>query len=128
MNAILDTHVVLWFVAGDRRLSGKWRRLIESAERELYLSAVSAVEISIKVSRDKLRLSLPPREFIQQVIDQLRLLPLPLTIPHAWQVAELPSLHKDPFDRMLIAQSIVEDIPILSRDAVLREYPASVIW
>jgi PIN domain nuclease of toxin-antitoxin system len=128
VKALLDTHVLLWFAAGDRRLSVKWRRLLEGGKHELYVSAVSGVEISTKFLRGKLRLESGATEFIALLINDLRLLPLSLTLQHALQVAELPLIHHDPFDRMLVAQALVEGIPILSRDAVLRGYSAPVIW
>jgi PIN domain nuclease of toxin-antitoxin system len=128
MNALLDTHVLLWFLAGDRRLSAAARKIFESTDNALLFSTVSAIEISLKFARGKLKLPQPPSDLIPRVISELGLLPLPIQIKHALQLSFLPQHHSDPFDRLLVAQAKYEDLPILTSDKLIRRYDVQIIW
>lgn len=128
MRLLLDTHAFLWFILADARLSSKARTLIEDGTNEILLSAASHWEIAVKVCVGKLILAEPfsvliPREIRQ---NNLRLLPIELT--HTAMVCTLPLHHRDPFDRLLIAQAVVEQVPLLSADSTLDAYPITRLW
>jgi PIN domain nuclease of toxin-antitoxin system len=128
MNALLDTHVLLWFLAGDKRLSPVVRKLFESQNNELHFSAVSAIEISLKYARRKLKLPEKPQELIPKVIAQLGLKPIFITVQNSLQLANLPLHHADPFDRLLIIQAKQEELPIITGDKQFRRYDVQIIW
>ena len=117
MRVLLDTHLVLWALAAPERLPGAAHRLIERAD--VYVSAASIWEISIKTSLGKL--SADPREVLA-ALDPAGFLPLPIAAEHAARVADLPPVHRDPFDRLLVAQARVEPMRLLTTDAVLAGY------
>jgi PIN domain nuclease of toxin-antitoxin system len=127
MKILVDTQCWLWMAASPERLSADARALVETTEHELFLSAASAWEIAIKHALGKLRLPEPPASYVPTRIDALRMLRLPIEHGHALRVATLPAHHRDPFDRMLIAQAQEEDLPILTADPVFREYDITVI-
>src|SRR5688572_11728170 len=114
MKILLDTQCWLWMAASPDRFSASARSLIETTENELYLSAASAWEIAIKYSLGKLRLPEPPARYVPSRLELLRTSALPVEHSHALHVAALPPHHRDPFDRLLIAQAQVEDLPILT--------------
>lgn len=116
MRLLLDTHVAIWWLDGDRRLSSATRAAIESAT-EVYLSVVSLWEIMIKQDRGRLDL---PAGFTDALRDDF--VDLPLTLDHVLEGRALPLLHRDPFDRMLVAQAVVEGMTIVSADRALAEY------
>jgi PIN domain nuclease of toxin-antitoxin system len=128
MRVLLDTHAFLWLVTDDPQLSRRAKRVFLDGRNEILLSAVSAFEIAVKYSLGKLKLSKPPAPFIAERIQANALSPLPITIPQAVAVAELPAHYSDPFDRLLVAQALVEDIPLLSRDRRLSQYGVRRIW
>ncbi len=121
MKLLLDTPVFIWWDAG-RRFAPEARRAIESAD-EVYVSSVSAWEIAIKVALGRLRTTRQLREAVPEAGFQ----ELPIRFEHAERVRELPAHHRDPFDRMLIAQALEEDLVVLTRDAVFRRYPVRVL-
>ncbi len=127
MNLLLDTHVFLWFVAGDQRLSANARQALEAADAELFLSAASIWEMAIKSSLGRLTLPLPLDEYIaEKLIQGVRVLPVDWT--HAAAVEKMPFHHRDPFDRLLIAQATAENLPLVSADPELRAYKVKLIW
>ena len=128
MNALLDTHVLLWFLAGDKRLSSTARKLFESRSNELYFSAASAIEISLKYARVKLKLPEKPEELIPRVLAQLGLRPMFITVQNSLALASLPLHHADPFDRLLIIQAEQEALPIVTRDKIFGRYGVQIIW
>jgi PIN domain nuclease of toxin-antitoxin system len=128
MTALLDTHVILWFLAGDMRLSQNARDLIESANRTLYLSSIVAAEISMKHGRGKLKLPEPPKVFLPKILVDLRLSSLEFSISHGSRIGELPDHHRDPFDRILVTQALYEKIPIVTADNVMPRYGVQIIW
>jgi PIN domain nuclease of toxin-antitoxin system len=128
MNLLLDTHTFLWFIADSDRLSQKARALIEDESNRVYLSAASLWEIAIKVSLGKLNLSEPFETFIPEQLDVNSVELLGISVSHASRVASLPFHHRDPFDRLLAAQALTEDIPIISGDEVLDAYGVTRVW
>jgi len=128
MKILLDTHAFLWLVMDDPMLSDTAKKLFLDAENEILLSAVTGFEISVKFSIGKLELSEPPDKFIQNRVVKNDLNVLPITLPHTLKLADLPFHHRDPFDRLLVAQAIIENVPILTRDPLFSEYDCQVIW
>ena len=128
MRALLDTHAFLWWNADDPRLSQTVRDVIADGHNELYLSVASAWEIAIKAARGSLILPEPPEVYVPSRLQLHRILPLPIQLRHALHVFELPPIHRDPFDRLLIAQSQLEDLPIMTTDPEIVRYDVSVIW
>jgi PIN domain nuclease of toxin-antitoxin system len=115
-------------VADPDRLSRAARALVTANDHELFLSAASTWEISIKYSLGKLMLPAPPAEFVPTRMRATRMLPLAVTHAHAARVAELPPHHGDPFDRLLIAQAQAESLTLLTADAQLRPYDIAISW
>jgi|YNPBryunderm2012_1023409.scaffolds.fasta_scaffold01898_6 PIN domain nuclease of toxin-antitoxin system len=128
MRLLLDTHSFLWFISGDERLSSTARTLIEDVHNDVFLSVASLWEMAIKISLGRLRLAQPFEAFISQQISLNRIGLLGITISHTAQVAILPFHHHDPFDRLLIAQSIVEQMPMVSRDPEFDTYGITRLW
>src|SRR5687767_11802843 len=110
MKVLLDTQCWLWMAASPERLSASARSLVERYDLELYLSAASAWEIAIKHALGKLRLPEDPVRYVPKRIASMHILPLPIDHDHALRVATLPPHHRDPFDRLLIAQAQIEDL------------------
>ena len=128
MRALLDTHAFLWWNADDPRLSQTSRDVIADGHNELYLSVASAWEIAIKAARGSLILPEPPEVYVPSRLQLHRILPLPIQLRHALHVFDLPPIHRDPFDRLLIAQSQLDDLPIMTTDPEIVRYDVSVIW
>ncbi len=126
MRQLLDTHTFLWFVMGSQKISGELRLQIENNDN--FLSIVSIWEIAIKYGIGKLNLGLPFNDFIDQQIIPNGIQILNIQLEHLKVFADLPLHHRDPFDRLLIAQAIVEDIPIISVDSLFSLYPVQTIW
>ena len=130
MRRLLDTHAFLWFVLNDHRLSHRALGLMADADNELLLSPAAYWEIAIKISIGKY--ALPEGEsfgtFMNEQIAGNDLLVLPIAVSHASVVSALPFHHRDPFDRLLVAQAIVEGLPILSNDEILDEYAVTRLW
>jgi len=127
VRILLDTHAWLWTVSAPERLSSHARGLVEGREHELYLSAASAWEIAIKYSQGKLRLPDPPLKFVPSRLQQLGVVSLPIDHVHALHVSTLPEHHRDPFDRLLVAQAQLEHLSILTSDAVFAAYDVRTI-
>ena len=119
MRLLVDTHVFLWWFADDRRLSAAERGAIRDAANEVYLSAASVWEIAIKKALGRLRVPEP----VSAAALPLGFEPLLITFEHAEATAQLPPLHCDPFDRMLVAQATVESLTLVTRDPSIRSYP-----
>jgi PIN domain nuclease of toxin-antitoxin system len=128
MGLLLDTHTLLWYAFGDSRLSGKARALIDDSANEKFLSIASPWEVGIKVSSGKLTVAKPVDVFFADQIRLLSLHLLPITLAHVARAATLPFHHRDPFDRMLIAQSLTEGIPLVSADPALDAYGVTRLW
>lgn len=121
---LVDSHVLLWHVLDDSRLGPAPTAAIEADDAEVSVSVASLWEIAIKSALGKLRApdDLPER------VEQLGFELLPVTPEHAWRVRSLPLHHRDPFDRLLIAQAQLERLPILTADPAFGEYDVSVVW
>ena len=124
---LLDTHTVIWFINGDAALSGKARKIIETGSAGNFVSIASLWEIAIKVSLGKLELTAPFSE-IKIQLDQNGFQLLPITWEDTLLIAALPFHHRDPFDRILIAQSISNKLDIITRDEQFKAYDVSVMW
>lgn len=128
MAVLLDTHTVLWYAFGSPNLSSFARKLIDDPAEEKYLSIASPWEVGIKVSSGKLAVAQPVDVFFADQIRRLSLRLLPVSLAHVACVATLPFHHRDPFDRMLAAQSMTENIAIISADAILDAYGVTSLW
>lgn len=128
MKLLLDTHAFLWMSLDDPQLSETARQHLADTENKLYLSPASYWEIAIKISISKYKLAEPLVEFIRREIDANDLNVLPVTVEHAGEVSSLPFHHKDPFDRMLVAQATIESMSLVSRDSIFGRYGVARIW
>ena len=128
MRVLLDTHSFLWFLAGDSRLSPHARQIMTDFENDLVLSVASLWEIAIKTSLGKLALAAPYDELFPQQLQQHEIHVLQIQLSHLCTLTSLPFHHRDPFDRLIIAQGATEDLPIMSVDSVFSSYPVHVIW
>ncbi|HXX57697.1 MAG TPA: type II toxin-antitoxin system VapC family toxin [Thermodesulfovibrionales bacterium] len=128
MKAILDTHVFLWWLTDDPRLLGQVRRIIADGENELFLSAASCWEISIKYQLKRLTLPDKPDVFISDQMAENAIRGLPILASHALHVFHLPRLHRDPFDRMIVSQSRLERLPVMTSDPLISQYKVPIIW
>lgn len=128
MKILLDTHTFLWWITDDQRLPDHAREIISNGDNELFLSAASGWEITIKAKIGRLNLPDEPQRFIPEQMKLNFIQSLPIQMSHALHVSTLPDYHRDPFDRLLIAQSQLEGIPILSSDPQIANYQVEVIW
>ena len=128
MRYLLDTHALLWWLVDDERLSARSRAAIGDPDNDLFVSSASAWEISTKHRLGKLP---EAEEIVRDFVDLLRqaqMIPLSVSIEHALKAGELPAHHRDPFDRMLIAQSMIEEMPIVTRDLAFAAYELELFW
>lgn len=128
MKYLLDSVVWLWSIGAVERINKNGLEVLNNGREEIYFSAASAWEISIKAGLGKLRLPAPPAECIPVFLAKQGLRPLPVTHTHAIEVYDLPPYHQDPFDRLLIAQAIVEEMTILTADRDFRKYAVDILW
>jgi PIN domain nuclease of toxin-antitoxin system len=128
VKALLDTHTFLWWVLDSSELSVAGRALIMDSRNELFVSAVSAMEIAIKSRRGRLALPEPPESYVPSRLASEGFLAMPVEIVHALRLARLPDIHRDPFDRLLVAQAQVEGIPIVTSDPAIAQYDIETIW
>ena len=127
MSYLADTHALIWGLREPERLSIKARRLLESPDEPVFFSVATVWEIAIKLSLGKLRIDATVREFVHaQVRNGFQL--LPIEVNHVARVAELPLKHRDPFDRLLIAQALENDLEIITADPAFDQYPVGTIW
>lgn len=128
MRLLLDTHTFIWWAIRKERLSPTAIGLCEDRNNDLFLSMVSLWEMQLKTQLGKLQFKLPLNELIeaQQRINGLQL--LPIEPQHIYALSQLPFHHKDPFDRLLVAQAITEKLPLISADPTLSAYPAQILW
>ncbi|MBP6820065.1 MAG: type II toxin-antitoxin system VapC family toxin [Acidobacteria bacterium] len=128
MKLLLDTHAFIWFVYDSPELSRKTKELLEDKQTELLLSIASVWEMAIKASTGKLTLMAKAGEFVANQLEKDDIQLLPITLTHLNLVETLPFHHKDPFDRLLIAQTAVEHIDIVSVDTIFDSYGIRRIW
>ena len=127
MRLLLDTHTFLWFVNDNPKLSNRLKELIEDTNNVSYLSVASLWEISIKFNLGKLTLDPNYEEFIEREVTTSTIQLLNIELEHLRINATLPFHHRDPFDRLIIAQSIAENIPIVTLDSAFDKYSATLI-
>jgi PIN domain nuclease of toxin-antitoxin system len=128
VRLLLDTHAFLWWVMDDPRLSGPARQVLGEAANEVWLSAASALEVAMKAQRGRLRLPQAPERFVPRQLQANGFHPLPIRIEHALRVGSLPEHHRDPFDRLLIAQAVEDSLTIVTMDPRFRKYAIKTIW
>lgn len=128
MPLLLDTSSFLWFVAGSDKLSGKAKELMEDFDNELVLSVGSLWEMAIKVSIGKLEMLREFDEFIPEKLEENEIEILHVRLAHLSEMMKLPFHHRDPFDRLIIAQSISENLPVIACDGIFKEYPVEIRW
>ena len=128
MKALLDTHTFLWWIANDPQLSLHARQVMVDSATELFLSVASGWEIAIKSHLGKLRLPPDLQGFVAEQVRVNGIQVLPIEMMHVLHVHTLPDHHRDPFDRLLVAQSQLEKMPILTGDAQIGRYAVTVIW
>ena len=128
MNILLDTCTFLWIVTNASELSPRARELFQDPANAVYLSSVSAWEIAVKYMLGRLPLPEPPDRFVGPMRTSHGIDPLPLEEEAVLMLPRLPDLHKDPFDRMLVCQALTQQLALLTPDALIRQYPARVVW
>jgi PIN domain nuclease of toxin-antitoxin system len=127
MRILLDTHIFLWFISGDPQLSRDVLDAIRDPDNEVYLSAVSVWEILVKYQLSKLPLPEHPETYLPKQRDLHQILSLALDENSVAQLVNLPPLHRDPFDRILVCQALQNGLTIATVDAAVRAYPVSTI-
>jgi PIN domain nuclease of toxin-antitoxin system len=128
MKVLLDTHTFLWYVEKNKSLSKKALEIITDSQENVCLSIISIWEIAIKHSIGKLTLHVPLNDFITDEIENTVITLLPINSIHCLNVAVLPFHHRDPFDRMIIAQALTENIPLISNEKLFDSYNIKRIW
>jgi PIN domain nuclease of toxin-antitoxin system len=128
MKLLLDTHAFIWLTTDDDRLSVSARNAMLDSRSTLYLSSASLWEIVIKSAIGKLRLPENTEAFVHKHLKAARITELPITFKHAFHLQHLPDHHKDPFDRMLVAQALTEKLTILTIDPLIAQYSAKTLW
>lgn len=128
MKYLLDTSVFLWALAAVEKLNPKAQELLSNTREDLFLSAASAWEISIKYAIGRLELAQPPVECVPMWLREWGIRALEVTHLHALSVSDLPMHHQDPFDRLLVAQARMERMILMTADRVLGKYPVDTFW
>ena len=128
MKYLLDTHAFLWFVLDDNRISTKAKSIIKDSKNLIYFSAASAWEMAIKTKLNRLRIKDDLESFIIEQLSTNSFVPLSITISHSTYTERLPQILKDPFDRLIIAQSKLENLPLISNDKKIRNYKITLVW
>lgn len=128
MRHLIDSQSLIWYVDQDHLLTAAAHAAITDPANDLVLSAATIWEIGIKVGLNKLSLSLPYRQWMDEAIADLGLAVLPITVEYADVQAGLPTHHRDPFDRLLVAQALTDGIPLVSADAIFDQYGVHRIW
>lgn len=127
MKLLLDTHIFLWFIGADGRLPGDLSDTIRDPDNEIFLSVVSVWEAIIKSNLDKLTLPGPPGVYLPKQRLRHSIASLPVDEASVAELATLPSLHRDPFDRLLVCQAIRHGLTLATLDQAVRSYPVAVI-
>ncbi len=128
MKALLDTHVFLWWITDDPQLPSHVRGIIANGNNELFFSAASCWEIAIKAELGRIKLPHKPDVFISEQLIANAVQGLPIQLSHALHVFNLPSHHRDPFDRIIVAQSQLEKLPVITSDKLIAKYRVEIIW
>ena len=128
MRLLLDTHAFLWFINGDEKLNQHSKALIQESNNEVLVSIATLWEIAIKTSLNKLELLQPFEIVIPKELAENEFTLLPIKLEHLVELRKLPFHHRDPFDRLLIAQSLSEKLPLISKDDQFGNYDVERIW
>jgi PIN domain nuclease of toxin-antitoxin system len=128
MKYLLDTHAFLWMAADPDRLSEKIRSIMLQKVNKLFLSAASGWEIALLNTLGRIELPDAPHRFVPEVMNDSNIQPLSISFPTAISAATLPLIHRDPFDRIIIAEAQKEDMVIMTKDAMFSKYGAKTIW
>lgn len=128
MRFLVDTHALLWWLFDDPRLSSAVREIVGDPQNEILVSSASAWEISTKHRLGRLPAATELARDIASWVRRARFLELPVTISHAQRAGSWPQAHRDPFDRMLAAQSALEGLPLISRDPALQSFGIRLVW
>lgn len=128
MRHLLDAHSLIWALDDPSRLGTNARAVLENPDNELAVSVGTIWELSIKTGIGKLSLSLPYRQWVERALADLGITVSPITLEFTDRQTALPFHHRDPFDRLLVAQCLVETIPIVSADAVFDQYGVTRLW
>jgi PIN domain nuclease of toxin-antitoxin system len=127
MRLLLDTHIFLWFISADAQLPAAWRDSMRDPRNEVFLSVVSVWEAMVKYAIGKLPLPHPPGDYLPTQRVQHQMTSLPLDEVSVRRLATLPSVHRDPFDRMLVCQALAHGLTVVTVDPVFRAYPAPLL-
>jgi len=128
VRLLIDTHTLIWATDDPTKLSGPATTALQDPTNDLLLSAATIWEMAIKIGQGKLKLSLPYRTWMEKAIADLALTILPVTIEYAEQQASLPVHHKDPFNRLIIAQAMIERVPVICNDSAFDAYGIIRVW
>ena len=128
MRALLDAHAFIWWVLDMPNLSDPCRSVLADGENEILLSVASSYEIAYKAAQGKLTLPDAPEAYIQSRLAANGFASLPVELSHALRAGTLPRIHRDPFDRLLVAQAQIEGLPILTADPAISRYDVETIW
>jgi PIN domain nuclease of toxin-antitoxin system len=127
MSYLLDTHTLIWWATTPESLSPRVRAILEDENLPSVISVANIWELHLKLRTGKLKLSLSLEELVAR-FDNLGVQYLPITTPHVIELQNIPEHHRNPFDRILIAQAIVEQMTLLSKDSIFAQYPVKVVW
>lgn len=127
MDLLLDTHTFIWFFNGDEQLSLKARRLIEESKNEKFISVASLWEVAIKIGLKKLFFDGNTSEVVE-LLEQNGFRILPISVDHIVIYESLNFVHRDPFDRILVAQAVIEDMTIITKDENIPKYDIKTVW
>ncbi len=127
MDYLIDTHTLLWYFKGDELLSKTAKEIIDSVDEKKFISIASLWEMAVKLNIEKLKIDYPFSE-IEKKINARHITILGINFQHTEQIIKLPLHHRDPFDRMIIAQSIIEDLTVISKDKNFTLYPIKLLW
>jgi len=128
LKALLDTHVFLWWITDEPQLPAHIRKVISDIGNELFFSAASCWEIAIKAQLGKIKLPAKPDIFISEQLAINEIQSMPVQSSHALHVFNLPPLHRDPFDRIIVAQAYLENMPVITSDSLISQYDIATIW
>lgn len=128
MQYLIDTHVLLWLTNNDNRLSAKVKKIFLDDKNIILISQASIWEMAIKISLEKLDLKESIKDFVQTKIIGNGIKILQISTKHFYVIEDLPFHHRDPFDRLIISQSIIENIPVITKDSTFRKYKIKRIW
>jgi PIN domain nuclease of toxin-antitoxin system len=128
VRALLDTHTFLWWITDDQRLSLRAREIIADGRNDLLFSAASGWEIAIKAGLGRLEVPDNLDRFMTEQLSRNAIQVLPVYLSHALRVYTLPDYHRDPFDRLLVSQAVLEKLALLSADPQIARYPVDLVW